>query len=372
MSQINTEAKARLLKDLAENIGYTLISAPFETPFVEESLKDIECPDNKRLIWPVPVSNLCDEFHEEFRKQWINADLIDTVAELSISWPSKEDEHIAILLIDFNHNRRGAIKFVDATMWNDLDDDDNMAAVCNMLIHDIFPGKSHLTFCMNEDIMDEQLDEPWNEMVIITGLININDTLLPTKYIPKTQPKEGLKFLDIEVMEMFGPVPNTYLQKVKDILKSSGLLTEGKIKGRLLHRNNLKSSTLNYRINTKDISEGEYEGQYYKLNGKAIVISMLDELNPTVVDTDGETIYVPLNNMAVITEDLDYDLEYVAWELRKDYVKKQLSYGSEGRLFWYNVKIEIPKNGIEEQKRIVEKERRELIEFYKNELSGIE
>lgn len=371
MSQINTEAKARLLKDLAENIGYTLISAPFETPFVEESLKDIECPDNKRLIWPVPVSNLCDEFHEEFRKQWINADLIDTVAELSISWPSNEDEHTAILLIDFNRNRRGAIKFVDATMWNDLDDDDNMAAVCNMLIHDIFPGESHLTFCMDEDIMDEQLDEPWNEMVIITGIININNTLLPTKYIPKTQPKEGFKFLDIEVKEMFGPASNTDLQKVKDILKSSGLLTEGKIKGKILRLDNLKSSSLNYWIKNEDIDEDEYDGEYYELNGNAIVISKIDNMNPTIVETKGETIYIPLGNMSVIEPNEEFDLEYVAWELRKDYIKSQLPF-IKGNIDFYKIRIEVPINGgIMEQRRIVAKERQELIDFYKSELSGI-
>lgn len=372
MSKTNTEAMTRLLNDLAANIGYTLIANPFDTPFIKESLAKIEVPDNNRFIWPVPVSNLENEVHKEFREQWIKYDVIDTVAELSFVWPSRENDHVAIILMDFNRYRRGAVKFIDATNW-DLGEDNDMAAVCNMIVHDVFPGESHLAFNnMFEDSMDEELDDRWDEQVNVVSCMVLTSSLKPTSYISKVLPKEGFIFKDLEIKEDDSDLGYLIFIGAELKLPLKEHYGYGKIKGRMLHRNNLKSSTLNYRINTKDISEGEYEGQYYKLNGKAIVISMLDELNPTVVDTDGETIYVPLNNMAVITEDLDYDLEYVAWELRKDYVKKQLSYGSKGWLFWYNVKIEIPKNGIEEQKRIVEKERRELIEFYKNELSGIE
>jgi hypothetical protein len=71
--------------------------------------------------------------------------------------------------------------------------------------------------------------------------------------------------------------------------------------------------------------------------------------------------------MAVIEPNEDFDLEYVAWKLRKDFMNATgiISYND-------TIRIEVPINGgIMEQRRIVAKERQELIDFYKSELSGI-
>ena len=62
MNKMNIEVKEQLLKDLAANVGYDLIPAPFNTPFEEASIEGL--PDSKQFFWPVPSSVLNDKEHE--------------------------------------------------------------------------------------------------------------------------------------------------------------------------------------------------------------------------------------------------------------------------------------------------------------------
>lgn len=181
MSNTNIEVMEQLLKDLAANIGYTLIPNPFDTPFEESSLEGL--PDSKQFFWTVPASVLNSKEHEDFRKMCIEADIIDSVCITSFPWPSGEEDHVAILMIDVTRRRRGSIKFVDASAW-DISDETDMAAVCNMLIHDLFPGEHLLAFQMNEDAMDEGLDDSWNEQVCILAACDVN-SLHPSDYLLK-------------------------------------------------------------------------------------------------------------------------------------------------------------------------------------------
>lgn len=179
MSNMNIEVMEQLLKDLAANVGYDLISAPFDTPFEEASIEGL--PDSKQFFWPVPVSVLNDKEHEEFRKMCVEADIIDTVCTTSFQWPSDENDYVAVLLIDVTRRRRGCIKFVHANEWN-ISKDSDMAGVCNMLIHDLFPGEDMLAFQMNEDQMDIWLDEPWSHQVCVCAACDV-DSLLPKDYL---------------------------------------------------------------------------------------------------------------------------------------------------------------------------------------------
>ena len=124
MSKMNIEVMEQLLKDLAANVGYELIPNPFDTPFEEASIEGL--PDSKQFFWPVPSSVLNDKEHEEFRKMCVEADIIDTVCTTSFPWPSDENAHVAILLIDVSRRRRGSIKFVHADEW-DISKDSDMA-----------------------------------------------------------------------------------------------------------------------------------------------------------------------------------------------------------------------------------------------------
>ena len=190
MSKMNPEVMEQLLKDLAANTGYDLIPEPFNTPFESASIKGL--PDTERFLWPVPSFVLNDKEHEEFRKMCIDADIIDTVCTTSFSWPSKEDDHISILLIDVTRRRRGSIKFVDVTLWKDHSDETDMAGICNLLIHDVFPGEYHLAFQMNENAMDLGLDDCWDEQVCCIAACDVI-SLHPNDHIHKLgYGKEGM------------------------------------------------------------------------------------------------------------------------------------------------------------------------------------
>lgn len=226
MSKMNIEVMEQLLKDLAANVGYELIPNPFDTPFEEASIEGL--PDSKQFFWPVPSSVLNDKEHEEFRKMCVEADIIDTVCTTSFPWPSDENAHVAILLIDVTRRRRGSIKFVHADEW-DISKDTHMAGVCNMLIHDLFPGEHLLAFQMNEDQMDIWLDEPWSHQVCVCAACDV-DSLLPKDYlyeagIPDNDTEEVC--LASEVFDIRYPISAKDIAELKGtaiLLSTNGLL----------------------------------------------------------------------------------------------------------------------------------------------------
>lgn len=222
MNKMNNEVMEQLLKDLAANVGYDLIHAPFDTPFEEASIEGL--PDSKQFFWPVPTSVLNDKEHEEFRKMCVEADIIDTVCTTSLSWPSDENAHVAILLIDVTRRRRGCIKFVHADEW-DISKDSDMAGVCNMLIHDLFPGEHLLAFQMNEDQMDIWLDEAWSHQVCVCAACDVV-TLLPKDYLYEAGiPADGC--LASEVFDIRYPVSANDIARLKGtaiLISTRGLL----------------------------------------------------------------------------------------------------------------------------------------------------
>ena len=224
MSKMNIEVMEQLLKDLAANVGYELIPNPFDTPFEEASIEGL--PDSKQFFWPVPTSVLNDKGHEEFRKMCVEADIIDTVCTTSFPWPSDENAHVAILLIDVTRRRRGCIKFVYADEW-DISKDSDMAGVCNMLIHDLFPGEDLLAFQMNEDQMDIWLDEQWNHQVCVFAACDVT-SLLPKDYLYKSGiPTDGNMCLASEVFDIRYPISAKDIAELKEtaiLLSTTGLL----------------------------------------------------------------------------------------------------------------------------------------------------
>ena len=224
MSKMNIEVMEQLLKDLAANVGYDMIPAPFDTPFEEASIEGL--PDSKLFFWPVPASVLNDKEHEAFRKMCVEADIIDTVCTTSFSWPSDENDQVAILLIDVTRRRRGCIKFVHADEW-DISKDSDMAGVCNMLIHDLFPGEDLLAFQMNEDQMDLWLDEPWNHQVCVCVACDVV-SFLPKDYLYEAGiPDDDNKCLASEVFDICYPVSAKDIAELKGtaiLISTQGLL----------------------------------------------------------------------------------------------------------------------------------------------------
>ena len=272
MSKMNIEVMEQLLKDLAANVGYELIPNPFDTPFEEASIEGL--PDSKQFFWPVPSSVLNDKEHEEFRKMCVEADIIDTVCTTSFPWPSDENAHVAILLIDVTRRRRGSIKFVHADEW-DISKDTHMAGVCNMLIHDLFPGEHLLAFQMNEDQMDIWLDEPWSHQVCVCAACDV-DSLLPKDYLYEV----GIPDNDTEEVCL--------ASEVFDI---------------------------RYPISAKDITE---------LKGTAILISTRGLLRPQLV-TPGEDVS-SLDDKMLLVPETGYNVDFAVTlqQLTKEDVLRQL------------------------------------------------
>lgn len=294
---MNKEEIEQLLKDLAANVGYVLISAPFDTPFNETSIERL--PDSKQFFWTVPASVLNDKEHQEFRKMCINADIIDTVCTTSFPWPSDEENQVAIITVDLTRRRRGCIKFVDASRWN-IADETGMAVICDMLIHDLFPGEDLLAFKMNEDVMDEDVDERWDEQVRLVSAFYIRSSLAPQDYILKPVARQGFMYRRLD--EIFcieeGCDPNYC-----DLNDRSG------------HPEIFPYSVHNNILELRESA--------------AIVVSAYGNLQPQKVIPNGNPVNIDLNGkIALIQNPLrnDIDLDYLVEQLSKESTLRQLPF----------------------------------------------
>ena len=326
MSKMNIEVMEQLLKDLVANIGYELIPNPFDTPFEESSLKTL--PDDKQFVWPIPASVLNDEAHKDFRKMWVDADLIDTIAELSWTWPSNEEEHMAILLIDITRSRRGTVKFVNATAW-DISDETDMAAVCNFLIHDLFPGEDLLAFQMNVDVMDLEVDDRWKEQVIIVSSTYLDCSLLPLDYLPKPVAKQGFKFVRLDDIFNIEDLEGVKITKIIDDIFPDEII-DLLIREFILHDNNM-----------------------LEIKEPAIAVSVYGNLRPKKIAPNTSSGMVNLNKRIVLIPKSYIsglpDLDYLVEQLSKESTLRQLPFlpYPNARLekeHLRGVLIEIPKN----------------------------
>lgn len=294
---MNKNEIEQLLKDLSANVGYTLISEPFDTPFNETSIERL--PDSKQLFWTVPASVLNDKEHEQFRVMCINADIIDTVCMTSFPWPSDEENQVAIILVDLTRRRRGGIKFVDASRWNIADETD-MAAVCNMLIHDLFPGEDLLAFKMNENIMDTKIDDRWDEQVRLVSSMKIDSSLSPQDYILTPVAQKGFKYVRLD--------------EVFNIMDLSSSHSET-----ILHEKYGIPTTSEYIIHNNML----------ELTVPAIVVSAYGNLQPQKVIPNGNSVNVDLNEKITLIPMWwanDIDLDYLVEYLNKESTLRQLPF----------------------------------------------
>jgi hypothetical protein len=291
MNKMNKNEIEQLLKDLSANVGYVLISAPFDTPFNKTSIERL--PDSKQLFWTVPASVLNDKEHEQFRVMCINADIIDTVCMTSFPWPYNEEDQVAIILVDLTCRRRGCIKFVDASRWN-IADETGMAAVCNMLIHDLFPGEDFLAFQMTKDVMDEDVDERWDEQVRLVSAFHINSSLAPQNYILKPVARQGFVY--------------KRLDEIFNIIDLAGANFATKIQ-----------TSIGGYIGHNDMLE---------LTVPSIVVSAFGDLQPQKVIPNGNSVNVDLNEKIALIPWLsnDIDLDYLVEQLSKESTLRQLPF----------------------------------------------
>ena len=324
MNKMNIEVMEQLLKDLAANVGYDLIPAPFDTPFEEASIEGL--PDSKQFFWPVPTSVLNDKEHEEFRKMCVEADIIDTVCTTSLPWPSDENDHVAILLIDVTRRRRGCIKFVHADEW-DISDDRNMAGVCNMLIHDLFPGEDLLAFQMNEDAMDEGVDYRWNEQVRLVSACKVRDSLLPRNYLLRPVAKQGFKYVRLDEVFSIEDLDGVEINKI------------------LCNKIQVD--------NFEELHGYKIIDNLIELNVPAIVISAYGDLQPQKAIPEKDPVVIDMNEKIVLIPrsylEKPLDLDCCVEQLKKEMTMRQLPFlpYPDARLIeedLMGVLIEIPEN----------------------------
>jgi len=327
MSKMNIEVMEQLLKDLAANVGYDLIPAPFDTPFELASTKGLL--DSKQFFWPVPASVLNDKEHERFRKLCVEADIIDTVCTTSLPWPTDEKDRVAILLIDVTHRRRGSIKFVDASAWDRLPDETDMAAISNFLIHDLFPGEDLLAFQMNEDAMDLGVDDRWDEQVRLVSSCKVSSSLSLQDYLPRPIAQLGFKYerldeifviTDLVRVEIVKYLDNKFFNDFNDVLPRDFVLLD----------NNL-----------------------LELKVPAITVSVYGNFQPQKINPDATSGMVDLNEKIVLIPKSYIsnlpDLDYLVEQLCKESTLRQLPFlpYPNARLEKEHLKgvlIEIPKN----------------------------
>ena len=322
MSKMNIEVMEQLLKDLAANVGYDLIPAPFDTPFEVASIEVL--PDSKQFFWPVPTSVLNDKEHEEFRKMCIEADIIDTVCTTSFPWPSDENAHVAILLIDVTRRRRGSIKFVDSSAW-DISDETGMAAVCNMLIHDLFPGENLLAFQMNEDAMDEGLDYRWNEQVRLVSACKVGNSLSPHNNILRPVAKQGFKYVRLDEVFLIEDLEGAQLnQHLTETFSQKGVCNDFTVRD--------------------DIMELKVPAIIVSIYGNLLPQKVIPEKNPVVIDMNEKIVLIPYSYL-----NKPLELDYCVEQLNKEMTLRQLPFlpNLDTRLETEDlmgVMIEIPEN----------------------------
>lgn len=317
MNKIKKEEIEQLLKDLAANVGYDIIPAPFNTPFAEESFTDL--PESKQFLWTVPTSVLNNEEHKPFRRMCVEADIIDTVCTTSFSWPSNKKVQVAIILVDLTRRRRGCIKFVDACKW-DIADETGMAAICNMLIHDLFPGETLLAFEMNELAMDIDLDDRWDDQVRLIASHKVGESLLPQDHMPKHVAKPGFKYVRLD--DIF---------QIEDLTDAEFFPSLGK-----------------YLPNDIDIMGYSVHDKIMELYRPAIVVSAYGNLRPQKVVPNETPVKIDMRekNVLIHSNYRNIDLDYFVEQLGKESTLRQLPF-SVSRLTdeeLIGVLIEVPEN----------------------------
>ena len=176
-----------------------------------------------------------------------------------------------------------------------------MAAICNLLIHDLFPGENHLAFQMDEDAMDEGLDNCWNEQVCIYPACDVK-SLHPSDYLHKLGYNKAGMCLIADVFD------------------------------------------IRYPIATKDISG---------LNKHAILLSTIGRLSPQIVGADEDAHSISLDDKMLLVPNDGYQVDYAfALQLfQKEEILRQLPITR--RITWNDMwRVQIERSGLYSEESI--------------------
>lgn len=357
---LNNEFEKRV-KTLVEGLGYAL---------------DVEFDSTDKKAYLIPISNLNNAEFLEMREK-VRPYVVICFNPISEDISEKE---LALVFFDDTQENRGVVKLIDVAFPLNAD---SIPCIQNLVFHHAFPKGGRLEYDINEGAMD-YISDHWDDLVKIisfTKLENNNYSWLPSDYRYDLPEKEGfeLKGLDGLFTTMLGDAYQQ-LQHIQSVLGVPH--KKGSFVGRIVLSEDLKTSQVDYKLVANDIpSDRESEGEYYEIADKeVIVVSLLGNLKPTLVDAKGSVIYVPLSEMAVFDVDMqdEFDAEYLVKELQKDYVTRQIEDKLRGvmddKSYILNlIKVYVPlgSNGlssIERQKQCVQKDQKAYVKYLEEEL----
>lgn len=283
----------------------------------------LNCEEGKYIsvVYALPCSFLSGEKTKSIRQRLIDRDLLDTIVLIPSDWLDNASENIALLYLNNNNRQKGIVKFIDATYDSGSDIALNGWGVANLIYYDSFPDYRNLRGEIDEE-QKELLGEYFDEFVRVVGHYKIKSkdcSLEPACYIEPLSSFNGYHLYELW---------NTVCKKMKNA------------KGRIIHDYELKDSASHYEIDVQSVESSEGCGDYYVLKGKYILVAKKGKLRPTLVDTNGYTIYVPCEEIVAIDNNDDELLDnYVICELRKPYVERQRDKWQDGLVTFLRIHV---------------------------------
>lgn len=390
--------------------------------FAIDSLKEMlsSLSDKGKLACVVPTAFLSHQQSLEMREMLVKDKLLDKVLLLSSRMSYVANQQIAVLFI--GKQIHYSVKFAEDWNVDEIGYEDRVGILSSLLTFENRPTEDELKdanlWFFDEDFFDFYYDPDFDKHI---GRANFGEiegshfSLHPNLYAKVRLPhREGFhltdgEFFDFSDSDDFDPIAwepnpvwrlgNLTLPVSEEEIAEKKKYKNGFVEGKVVTQSELRyfSSSASH-LDVSSIKNKSYEGIYYELrNEKVVVMSLIGKLCPTVIEARGDEVaYIALENMCMLFEcwqsnynlskinsdgkyKLRYDLEYVANEFSKDYVKEQLHYDSNGRLSIYDVpylRIYLPddtdsQTSLERQQEIVKEERRTHIQMLEAEL-GIE
>lgn len=377
--------------------------------------------EDSRSACVVPATFLNHPRTKEVRMSLVDSRLLEKVVLLAPDMSYIPQQQIAVLFL--NKNAHSFVKFVDEWKWANR----NIDVISALLHYDKLPTEKDLHrdgFNIFDEEIDYSFDPDFDKHTDTVNFDMISSgqySLMPNLYIKGALPlREGFhltdgdffSFRDKDDYEESSILQNDGDENdaIKSALSDATLTDEerkslevfikereqdrqeqmrykkGAVEGKVFGMEDLKEfSSYASHLDVSSIKSKSYEGIYYELRGKnVLVVPMVGKWIPTYIETqDNEVVYIPLDNMCILFEEFSYEtqeplyeLEYVANEFCKDYVKKQLRYDAKGRLSFYdidNLRVYLPndteqQSSLERQREIVKQERQAHIHKLEAEL----
>ena len=291
-----------------------------------------ECKEQETPIAiTIPKTYLFYNSSQPIREKIVLENLLETVIVIPSYWVNNANRDIdmSILFLNPKSKRPGNIKFVDITYDSGSDLVPDGLATINLLYFDAFPDIDNLIGDMYDEGID-LLEDYFSEFICIAGNYTVKAdgfSLDPAHYINRIMHVDGYSLYEL------------WYTETKTIENA---------RGRIIHLSDLKDSPTCYELDVSSIAITEEKGKFYQLQGRGIIVAKKGgTIKPTLVDTNGLTVYAPCEDMEIIADNHKDKilLEYIVGELYKDYVRWQYKGWQCDLLSYLRIRIPEERNG---------------------------